>query len=89
MVGVLGDPIQLKCVPARLSSALDPGILRGTPIDSEGALAVCVPDNIRPMIETASLEQAADAFVRMTQEEMHEYGIETKERRNYRDPSNL
>jgi hypothetical protein len=41
------------------------------------------------MIETASLEQAADAFVRITQEEMHEYVIETKERRNYRDPSNL
>jgi Protein of unknown function (DUF2934) len=36
-------------------------------MDSEDALAFCVPKNIRPMIETASLEQAADAYVRMAQ----------------------
>ena len=33
-------------------------------IDSEGTLAFCVLVNIRPAIETASLEQAADSSAR-------------------------
>ena len=41
--------------------------MSGTPIDSEGGLVFCLLENIGPMIETASLEQAADAYVRMTQ----------------------
>jgi hypothetical protein len=41
--------------------------LSGTPIDSEDTLAFCVLENIRPTIETACLEQAANAYVRMTQ----------------------
>lgn len=69
MVGVSGDPIQLNTLPPVFGepSISIYGSLSGTPIDSEDALAVCVLDNIRPMIETASLEQAADAYVRMTQ----------------------
>jgi len=56
----------------------------------EDALAFCVLENFRSVIETAFLEQTADAYVRMTQgKEMHEYVIETKGKMNYRDPSNL
>jgi len=40
---------------------------RVAPIDSEDTLAFSVLENIRPMIETAPLEQAADADVRMMQ----------------------
>jgi propanol-preferring alcohol dehydrogenase len=35
------------------------GSLTGTPIDSEDTLAFSVLENIRPMIETSPLEQAA------------------------------
>jgi hypothetical protein len=36
-------------------------------IDNEDTLAFSVLENIRPMIETAPLEQAADAYARMMQ----------------------
>jgi propanol-preferring alcohol dehydrogenase len=41
------------------------GSLTGTPIDSEDTLAFSVLENIRPMIETLPLEQAAEAYARM------------------------
>jgi len=41
--------------------------LTGAPIDGEDALAFSVLENIRPMIETVPLEQAADAYARMMQ----------------------
>jgi D-arabinose 1-dehydrogenase-like Zn-dependent alcohol dehydrogenase len=41
--------------------------LTGTPIDGEDTLAFSVLENIRPMIETFPLEQAADAYARMIQ----------------------
>jgi len=43
------------------------GSLTGTPIESEDTLAFSVLENIRPMIETLPLEQAADAYARMMQ----------------------
>jgi len=43
------------------------GTLAGTAIETEDALAFSVLENIRPMIETAPLEQAADAYARMMQ----------------------
>ena len=43
------------------------GSLTGTPIDGEDTLAFSVLENIRPMIETVPLEQAADAYARMMQ----------------------
>jgi propanol-preferring alcohol dehydrogenase len=43
------------------------GSLTGTPIDGEDTLAFSVLENIRPMIETAPLEEAADAYARMMQ----------------------
>jgi D-arabinose 1-dehydrogenase-like Zn-dependent alcohol dehydrogenase len=39
----------------------------GTPMDAEDTLAFSVLENIRPMIETVPLEQAADAYARMMQ----------------------
>ena len=41
------------------------GSLTGTPIEAEDTLAFSLLQNIRPMIETAPLEQAADAYARM------------------------
>ena len=55
------------CFPARLWGSLVYGSLTGTPIDSEDTLAFSVLENIRPMIETVSLEQAANAYARMMQ----------------------
>ena len=47
------------------------GLLRSPlapqPIDGEDTLAFSVLENIRPMIETIPLEQAADAYARMIQ----------------------
>ncbi len=43
------------------------GSLTGTAIDHEDTLAFSVLENIRPMIETVPLEQAADAYARMMQ----------------------
>lgn len=45
------------------------GSLTGTPIDGEDTLAFSVLENIRPLIETFPLEQAADAYARMIQGE--------------------
>jgi propanol-preferring alcohol dehydrogenase len=41
------------------------GSLTGSPIDEEDTLAFSVLQNIRPMIETVKLEQAAEAYGRM------------------------
>jgi len=43
------------------------GALTGTPIDYEDNLAFSVLANIRPMVETVPLEQAAAAYARMMQ----------------------
>jgi len=43
------------------------GSLTGTATDQEDTLAFSVLEKIRPMIETAPLEQAADAYARMMQ----------------------
>jgi D-arabinose 1-dehydrogenase-like Zn-dependent alcohol dehydrogenase len=43
------------------------GSLAGTAIDNEDTLAFSVLENIRPMIETVPLEQAADGYARMMQ----------------------
>jgi D-arabinose 1-dehydrogenase-like Zn-dependent alcohol dehydrogenase len=39
--------------------------LTGTPIDIEDTLAFSVLENVRPMIETAPLERAAEAYADM------------------------
>ena len=61
------DPIQLNAFPLVFGGRSIYGSLTGTPIDSEDTLAFSVLENIRPMIETVPLEQAADGYARMMQ----------------------
>jgi len=65
IVGVPNDEIRLNAFPLVFGGRSIYGTLTGTPIDSEDALAFSVLENIRPMIETFPLEQAADAYARM------------------------
>src|SRR5882724_11660482 len=67
VVGVPADPIQLSAFPLVFGGRSVYGSVTGTPIDNEDTLAFSVLENIRPMIETAPLEQAADAYARMMQ----------------------
>jgi D-arabinose 1-dehydrogenase-like Zn-dependent alcohol dehydrogenase len=67
VLGVPLDPIQLNAFPLVFGGRSIYGSLTGTPMDSEDTLAFSVLENIRPMIETAPLEQAADAYARMMQ----------------------
>src|ERR1700683_4733210 len=67
VVGVPQDQIQLNAFPLVFGGRSIYGSLTGTPIDGEDALAFSALENIRPMIETVPLEQAADAYARMMQ----------------------
>jgi propanol-preferring alcohol dehydrogenase len=67
VVGVPGDPIQLNAFPLVFGGRSVYGSLTGTATDQEDTLAFSVLEKIRPMIETAPLEQAADAYARMMQ----------------------
>ena len=67
VVGVPQDPIQLNAFPLVFGGRSIYGSLTGTPIDNEDTLAFSVLANIRPMIETVPLEQAAEAYARMMQ----------------------
>jgi propanol-preferring alcohol dehydrogenase len=67
VLGVPNDPIQLSAFPLVFGGRSIYGSLTGTPIEGEDTLAFSVLENIRPMIETVPLEQAADAYARMMQ----------------------
>ena len=67
VVGVPQDPVQLSAVSLVFGGRSIYGSLTGTAIDNEDTLAFSVLENIRPMIETLPLEQAADAYTRMMQ----------------------
>lgn len=67
VVGAPADPIQLSATPLIFGGRSVHGSLTGTPVESEDTLAFSVLENIRPMIETAPLEKAADAYARMMQ----------------------
>jgi D-arabinose 1-dehydrogenase-like Zn-dependent alcohol dehydrogenase len=67
VVGVPPDPIQLSAFPLVFGGRSIYGSLAGTAIDTEDALAFSVLENIRPMIETVPLEQAAGGYARMMQ----------------------
>jgi D-arabinose 1-dehydrogenase-like Zn-dependent alcohol dehydrogenase len=67
VVGVPQDQIQLSAFPLVFGGRSIYGSLAGTAIETEDALAFSVLENIRPMIETVPLEQAADAYARMMQ----------------------
>src|ERR1700692_3156877 len=65
VVGVPNDEIRLNAFPLVFGGRSIYGSLTGTPIDSEDTLDFSVLENIRPMIETVSLEQAAEGYARM------------------------
>ena len=67
VVGASRDQIQLNVFPLIFGGRSVYGSLTGTPIETEDVLAFSVLENIRPMIETVPLEQAADAYARMMQ----------------------
>jgi alcohol dehydrogenase, propanol-preferring len=67
VVGVPDDQMQLSAFPLVFGGRSIYGSLTGTPIDNEDTLAFSVLENIRPMIETVPLEQAADGYARMMQ----------------------
>jgi D-arabinose 1-dehydrogenase-like Zn-dependent alcohol dehydrogenase len=67
VVGAPEDPIPLNSLLLIFGGRSVHGSLTGKPIDSEDTLAFSVLENIRPMIETAPLEHAADAYARMMQ----------------------
>ena len=65
VVGVPNDEIRLNAFPLVFGGRSIYGSLTGTPIDGEDTLTFSVLENIRPMIETVPLEQAAVAYARM------------------------
>lgn len=65
VVGVPQDDIQVSAFPLVFGGRSIYGALTGSAIDSEDTLAFSVLENIRPMVEVAPLEQAADAYGRM------------------------
>jgi D-arabinose 1-dehydrogenase-like Zn-dependent alcohol dehydrogenase len=67
VVGGALDPIPLEATPLIFGGRSVHGSLTGTPIDCEDALAFSVLENVRPMIETVPLENAAEAYARMMQ----------------------
>jgi len=67
VLGVPRDQIHLNASPLVFGGRSVYGSLTGTAIDQEDTLAFSVLENIRPMIETMPLEQAADAYARMMQ----------------------
>src|SRR5579862_223821 len=67
VVGVPQDQMQLSAFPLVFGGRSIYGSLAGTAIETEDALAFSVLENIRPMIETVPLEQAAEAYERMMQ----------------------
>jgi propanol-preferring alcohol dehydrogenase len=67
IVAVPQDQLQLSATPLVFGGRSIYGALTGTAIDNEDTLAFSVLENIRPMIETVPLEQAADAYARMLQ----------------------
>jgi len=67
VVGVPSDQIQLSAIPLVFGGRSVYGSLTGAAIEQEDTLAFSVLEKIRPMIETAPLEQAADAYAHMMQ----------------------
>jgi D-arabinose 1-dehydrogenase-like Zn-dependent alcohol dehydrogenase len=65
VIGVPNDEVRLNAFPLVFGGRSIYGTLTGTPIDSEDTLGFSVLENIRPMIETVPLEQAAEGYARM------------------------
>jgi propanol-preferring alcohol dehydrogenase len=65
VVGVAPDPMPISTVPLIFGGRSIHGSLTGKAIDNQDTLEFSVLQNVRPMIETVPLEQAASAYARM------------------------
>jgi alcohol dehydrogenase, propanol-preferring len=65
VVGASPEPIQVEPVQLIFGVRSIEGSLTGTAIDIEDTLAFSVLQNVRPIIETVPLENAAEAYARM------------------------
>jgi propanol-preferring alcohol dehydrogenase len=65
VLGVSAEPIEVDPSLLVFGARSIEGSLTGTAIDNQDTLAFSVLENVRPMVETAPLEQAADAYARM------------------------
>lgn len=65
IVAVPSDPIPLSAMPLVFGERSIVGSLTGKAIDGDDTLSYSLLQNIRPMIETFSLEQAPEAYARM------------------------
>lgn len=65
VLGVAADPIPVSTPLLVFGGRTVQGSLTGTAIDSQDTLAFSVLQNVRAMVETAPLEQAAEAYSRM------------------------
>jgi propanol-preferring alcohol dehydrogenase len=69
VVGVSPDPIEVATAQLVFGTRTIEGALTGSALDSEDTLAFSVLEGIRPMIETAPLEAAAEAYGKMMRNE--------------------
>ncbi|HWZ58422.1 MAG TPA: alcohol dehydrogenase [Gemmatimonadaceae bacterium] len=65
VVGLPSDAIQVSAIPLIFGGRTISGELTGTPIDMADTLAFSVLQDIRPMIETVPLADAAAGYARM------------------------
>ena len=65
VVGAALDPIEVTPVQLISGSPSIQGWASGTPTDAEDTLRFAKLTGVRPMIETYSLEKAAEAYARM------------------------
>jgi propanol-preferring alcohol dehydrogenase len=65
VVGVAPDPIPVNTLPLVFGGRSIYGSLTGKAIDSQDTLEFSVLQDVRPMVETAPLDQAASAYARM------------------------
>ncbi len=65
VVGAPEDSIPMSALTLIFGGRSISGSLTGTPTESEDTFAFSVREQIRPMIETVPLEQAAEAYTRM------------------------
>jgi D-arabinose 1-dehydrogenase-like Zn-dependent alcohol dehydrogenase len=69
VVGASPDPIEVAPAQLLFGTRAIEGALTGSPLDSEDTLAFSVLEGIRPRIETAPLEAAAEAYGKMMRNE--------------------
>lgn len=65
VLGVPKVPLTASAIPLVFGMRTISGSLTGTSIDGEDTIAFSVLQNIRPLIETAPLSQAAEAYAKM------------------------